>query len=117
MDSDSKVVGEYNGKADSESNTVKKHKVNFDDKNYESNDKNVADNVAMGTTLNTSCSLEQDGREKRSDFIDSVVNIRESFNFAHPSEIISATQIYCFSHYNSSLWNLHGQASEMFYAS
>ena len=71
----------------------------------------------LGTTLTTACTLNQDCREKRAEFIDSVVKTREYFNFAHPFEIITATQKYCSAHYSSSLWNLRGNSADMLFAS
>ena len=71
----------------------------------------------LGSTLTTSASMDQDCREKLAEFIDSVVKTREFFDFAHPGEILKATQKYNSSHYGSCLWDLRGQAAEMLYAS
>ena len=45
------------------------------------------------------------------------VRTREFFGFAHPIEIINATDKYCCSHYGSNLWGLRSDAAEMLYSS
>ena len=42
---------------------------------------------------------------------------QEAFKFAHPAEVINATQKYCDSHYGNLLWDLRGDAANMLYAS
>ena len=49
----------------------------------------------LGHTLTTDGKMRKDCVEKRASFIDSSVKIREQFNFAHPSEVVSAMQKYC----------------------
>ena len=54
---------------------------------------------------------------KRAEFIGNAVKVRENFSFAHPAEIINATEKYCSSHHGSSLWDLRGPAAESLYSS
>ena len=71
----------------------------------------------LGHAFDSTCSMEQDCRNKRSEFIQQVVKVKEQFQFAHTSEIITATDKYCSSHYGHLLWNLRGEAAGMLYAS
>ena len=48
----------------------------------------------LGHTLTVTCTMEDDCKQKRAEFIDSAVKVRESFDFAHPSEILNATAKY-----------------------
>ena len=66
----------------------------------------------LGHTLTADGLMDQDCREKRAQFIDSAVKIREMFHFAHPSEVISAIDKYCCNWYGSSLWCLRSSAVE-----
>ena len=61
--------------------------------------------------------MEQDCRTKRAEFIDKAVKTRESFQFAHPEEVILATEKYCTNFYGSQLWMLRSETAEMIYAS
>ena len=45
--------------------------------------------------LNISGTMDGDCRRKRAEFIDKSVNTRELFHFAHPHEIVLATQKFC----------------------
>ena len=71
----------------------------------------------LGHTLNVTATMEQDCKIKRSKFIEDAVKLREQFKYAHPIEIINATETYCSSHYGHNLWSLRGNASKMLYAS
>ena len=71
----------------------------------------------LGHSLNVWGSLEQDCRIKRAKFIEDSVKIREQFKFAHPTEIIAATETYCSSYYGHNLWGLRGEAANMLYSS
>ena len=58
--------------------------------------------------------MAQDAREKRAQFIDTSVKIRECFHFAHPAEQILAVEKYCTSAYGSNLWDLGSPEAKMF---
>ena len=58
----------------------------------------------LGHTLCEDGTSAQDCREKRAQFIDSSVKIRESFDFAHPAEKIMTVDKYCSAAYGSNLW-------------
>ena len=53
--------------------------------------------------------MEHDASIKRSIFIQKSVDIRETFSFASPVEIISAFKVYCSSYYGCMLWDLGGE--------
>ena len=67
----------------------------------------------LGHTLHQDGSMKHDCKEKRAQFIDTSVRIRESFSFAHPSEQITATEKYCTAVYGSNLWDLGSPESKM----
>ena len=59
--------------------------------------------------------MEQDAREKRAAFISRSVEIKETFKFASPVEVVQALEVYCSSFYGCMLWDLAGQgASQVF---
>ena len=70
----------------------------------------------LGHTLHQDGLMRQDCREKRAQFIDSSVKVREAFRFAHPLEQILATEKYCTSLYGSNLWDLSSPEAEMVFA-
>jgi hypothetical protein len=59
----------------------------------------------LGHALHQDGMMRQDCREKRAVFIDSSVKIREAFAFAHPAEVITATEKYCTAAYGSNIWD------------
>ena len=70
----------------------------------------------LGHVLTVNGSMEQDGREKLAEFIDSTVKVRETFSFAHPIEKITAIEKYCTSAYASSLWDMMGPAANSYFS-
>ena len=58
-------------------------------------------------------SVDHDCLQKRAQFIDASVKIRETFYFAHPAEQIAATEKYCTAAYGSNLWDLGSSATRM----
>ena len=46
---------------------------------------------------------------KRAQFIENSVQIRETFNFANPEEILTAVQVHAGHRYGSMLWDLYGE--------
>ena len=61
--------------------------------------------------------MEYDAKLKRAEFIDKSVEIRQTFKFASPVEIMRALKIYCSSFYGAMLWDLTGEgASQVFNA-
>ena len=66
----------------------------------------------LGHSLTTDCVMTQDCREKRAQFIDSSVKVKEMFGFAHPVEVMSAVEKYCTSWYGCNIWRLDSAAVE-----
>ena len=59
--------------------------------------------------------LERDILSKRAGFIDQSVDIRETFGFASPAEVLRAVELYGGSHYGSMLWELDSKAAHQYY--
>ena len=56
----------------------------------------------------------QESREKRDQFIDSSVKIRENLRSAHPADQITVTEKYSTAAYGSNLWELEGREQQMY---
>ena len=67
----------------------------------------------LGHALHQDGTMVQDSKEKRAQYIDNSVKIREGFSFAHPSEQITATEKYCTAAYGSNLWDLGSLEGKM----
>ena len=70
----------------------------------------------LGHVLHQDGQMRQDCREKRAQFIDSSVKVREAFYFAHPHEQIVAIEKYCTALYGSNLWDLTSPETEMVFS-
>ena len=70
---------------------------------------------SIGHKIHQLCNMEHDANLKRIKFIDNSTNIRETFNFADPSNILQAVQLYCGDAYGSMLWNLYGERACQYY--
>ena len=64
---------------------------------------------SFSTNTSTNCkssgTLRKDCNEKFAQYVDSMVKVRETFDFVQPVEVIRATNVYCSSHYFSELWD------------
>ena len=67
----------------------------------------------LGHTLHSDGTMRQDTREKRAQFIDSAVKIRETFSTAYPPQQLYAIEKYCCSWYGSNIWDLNSKEAEM----
>ena len=67
----------------------------------------------LGHSLHQDGTMDHDCLQKRAQFIDASVKIRETFYFAHPAEQIAATEKYCTAAYGSNLWDLGSSATRM----
>ena len=61
--------------------------------------------------------MEYDASVKRAQFIESSVQIQETFAFAQPTEILQAVQTYAGHWYGSMLWDLYGEKAGQIYRS
>ena len=59
----------------------------------------------LGHELHQLCDMSYDCRVKRAKFIDTSTDIRETFAFAHPDQILSAINIYAGHLYGAMLWD------------
>ena len=62
----------------------------------------------LGHHLHQMCTMEYDVKVKRAQFIETSVQIRETFSFAWPSEIMQAVHTYASHWYGAMLWDLFG---------
>ena len=70
----------------------------------------------LGHELHESGTMEHDAKIKRAIFIRDSVEVRESFHFASPVEVLTALKLYCSSFYGCMLWDIDGEgASQVFY--
>ena len=70
----------------------------------------------LGHTLSIDGTMRQDMKEKRAQFINSAVKIRETFSYSYPEQIVEAVEKYCNSFYSSNLWDLNSPEAESIYA-
>ena len=75
----------------------------------------VAQADHLGNTLTEKGDMEQDASIKRAKFIQSSVEVRETFKWAAPAEVLRATKIHCTSFYGSNLWDLGGDKAMQVY--
>ena len=69
----------------------------------------------LGHTLHEDCTMEEDARSKRMAFISDSLDIRDMFAWAHPMQVLQATQVYSTSFYGSMLWDLYGEEANKVY--
>ena len=67
----------------------------------------------LGHELHESGSMKHDAN--RAIFIRESVEVRETFHFASPEEILSALKLYCSSFYGCMLWDLGGEGASQLY--
>ena len=66
----------------------------------------------LGNILTEEGNMDQDTVVKRAKFIQSSVEIRKTFQFAAPEEVVRSLKIYCNSFYGSNLWDLGGRQGQ-----
>ena len=66
----------------------------------------------LGHELSEDCTMEQDMKCKRADFIDKSTGVREAFAFAQPNQIIQAVRTYCSSLYGAMTWSLFSEKAK-----
>ena len=71
----------------------------------------------LGHELHQMCDMEHDAQVKRAQFIENAVQIRETFSFARPNEIMQAVHTYAGHWYGSMLWDLFGDKVNQIYNS
>ena len=71
----------------------------------------------LGHELHQLCDMEYDAKTKRAQYIQTAIQIQETFSFANPPELIKAIQTYAGHWYGSMLWNLSGDMACQIYRS
>ena len=71
--------------------------------------------VHLGHVLNQSGTVMKDIMSMRATFIDSSTEIRETFGFASPVEVLGAVKLYVGSHYGSMMWDLGSDMASQYY--
>ena len=69
----------------------------------------------MGNMLTEQGDMDHDAEIKRAKFINSSLEIRETFKSAAPSEVVKALKVYSRSFYGSYLWDLGGDKAKQVY--
>ena len=69
----------------------------------------------LGHELHQSGTMEHDAKIARARYIDQTVEVRQSFSFASPVEVLRALQVYCSSYYGSLLWNFREEWANKFF--
>ena len=59
--------------------------------------------------------MEYDANLKRIMFIDKSINIREAFDFADPTNMLQAVQLYAGDAYGAMLWDLYGVKAKQYF--
>ena len=75
----------------------------------------VASATHLGHELHESGLMEHDARMKRAEFIGKSTEIRETFDFASPVEVLGAVKIYAGDLYGAMLWRLEGDMAKQVY--
>ena len=69
----------------------------------------------LGHQLSEACTMDQDIRCRKAEFIGNTTDVREMFSFAQPNQIIQAVKTYCCSMHNCMTWQLFGDMAKQFY--
>ena len=83
-------------------------KVDYPAKLYLNNRKLpfVEEALHLGHHLHQSCNFDYDVQVKKAQFINTSVEIRDTFSFAEPSQVLAAVRVYAGHYYGSMLWQL-----------
>ena len=60
----------------------------------------------LGNELSWECNMDQDMKCKRGSFISRSTEVRETFGFAQPNQVLQAVKTYCFDMYGAMIWSL-----------
>ena len=71
----------------------------------------------LGHELSQDGTMDSDIRMKRAIFIQRSTEVRETFDFAHPVEILRAIKVYCCDFYGSMLMDMQGPVAAQLYNS
>ena len=71
----------------------------------------------LGHELHQLCDMSYDCKTKRGQFIGTSTDIRETFSFAHPDQVLNAVNIYASHFYGAMLWDFTSDICGQFYRS
>ena len=66
----------------------------------------------LGNELSWECNMDQDMKCKRGSFIGRSTEVRESFGFAQPNQVLQAVKTYCFDMYGAMTWSLFSEKAK-----
>ena len=69
----------------------------------------------IGHLLTEEGTMDKDIKEKKATFITRSTEVRETFSFAHPEEVLKAFNVYCCDHYGSMLWDLEDELADQYF--
>ena len=69
----------------------------------------------LGHQLTEECTMDQDIKCRKAEFIGNSTDVRKVFCFAQPNQILQAFKTYCCSMHNCMTWNLYSDMSTQFY--
>ena len=69
----------------------------------------------LGHELSHDGKMNLDSKIKRANFIDKTTEIRGTFSFADPVQVLDAINKYCGDHYGSMLWDLYSDAAGQYF--
>ena len=71
--------------------------------------------VHLGHELHQSGTMENNAHMSRARYIDQTVEVRQSFAFASPVEVLRALQVHCTSYFGSMLWDFGDAGATQFF--
>ena len=66
----------------------------------------------LGNELSWECSMDEDMKCKRGSFISRSTEVRETFSFAQPNQVLQAVKTYCFDMYGAMIWPLYSAKAQ-----
>ena len=66
----------------------------------------------LGHELSEQCNMVHDMQCKRADFIQKSTEVRETFGFAQPNQILQSVRTYCCSLYGAMTWPLFSEKAQ-----
>ena len=71
----------------------------------------------LGNELHWKCTMDQDMKLKRGSFISRSTEVRETFGFAQPNQVLHAVKTYCFDMYGAMTWPLFSEKAKQVFNS
>ena len=71
--------------------------------------------VHLGHTIAQDGTMTHDAKNRRYNYIDKTIEIRNTFSFAHPKQILAEVTKYCGDHYGILLNNLYEESVQQYF--